>query len=233
MALGEPSPGLVAHKRTVEKIGWSRRKGTVNEELTGRGEQQIFPPHYFGHIHRRIINHHRKLIGRNIFPVPKDKVSEIPSGQESTISHSPVRKSDQFAIRHPEPPVCAIRGLRGHSGPGCGPPFDRIDWFLRPGVIAMRRSRCFNDIFSRPVARINPAAVLQFLPRIEVEVAPSALAIRSPHSSAVGAFVPVDSKPSKIFRAGRREFGPAAGGIQIFDSQNHRRFHSTRPAPRR
>ena len=82
MAFGETDPARVVHQWTVEKVGGDQAKGTVEQELTSRRDQQICATHHFRNLHRRIIGYARELVSGNIIVAPDNKVTEIAPGDE-------------------------------------------------------------------------------------------------------------------------------------------------------
>src|SRR5215469_6188429 len=76
------------------------------------------------------------------------------------------------------------------------------------------------QIFARAAARIDEAAVAEFAPRVDIEIAPLALHVRTKSSAGIGPFLPGQAEPAQILEHGVNEFGPGALKIQILVAKN-------------
>lgn len=69
---------------------------------------------------------------------PHHKITEILPGDELLGTAVKIGEGDDFAIRHPEPPVCAFPGSRG---PVLGPACARVNRFVFTRVRRVQRTQ--------------------------------------------------------------------------------------------
>ena len=58
--------------------------------MPGGREEQISPPHDFGHAHGGIIHHHRQFVSRDPVPPPDHEIAEVPPRPECLRSQPPM-----------------------------------------------------------------------------------------------------------------------------------------------
>jgi len=87
-------------------------------------------------------------------------------------------------------------------------------------VLVMRRTRGLKHILPRTGAGIDQRRITQSLPRREINLAPFALDVRRKRPGEVRPFIPLQSKPAKVFDESVTKFPPATISIQIFNSKH-------------
>src|SRR5437899_893201 len=94
------------------KVRRPKTQGTIKQELAGGGREQILATHNLRDFHRRVVNHHRELISRNVVVPPNHKIAKILTGYEALRAAAAIHEADILAIRNVESPVDSAYGMK-------------------------------------------------------------------------------------------------------------------------
>lgn len=83
----------------------------------------------------------------------------------------------------------------------------------------VRSAQCGGEIFARAAAGIDQTLFEELLPGGTVECMAPALRVGRERTAEVGAFLPLDAEPVKIFESGIGVDGAAAVGIEVFHAE--------------
>jgi hypothetical protein len=100
-------------------------KRAINKYLPGSGRQKILPSNDFCDPHGEIVHDHRQFVGRNVLPIPNEKISKISQSHTSNTAAIPIDKLDLLSIRNAKSPVPPLWRLEFHSSLNRRAPFDR------------------------------------------------------------------------------------------------------------
>ena len=144
IALGKPFAILRNHQRNVGPARHRLAKEPVQEDLPGRGGQQIGPAQDLRDAHRAVVHHHRELVGEHAVGALKHEIPHQLLGIERLRAanfvvkrEGPVRNA-QADRRGPRP--AALLALRA----GEAPAGSRVP---RP-FVALGSARCRRDFGS-------------------------------------------------------------------------------------
>jgi len=217
VALGEPDAIVVAKKVAVVVRRSRESEGTNQQQLAGRGLQQIGSTDDFRNLHGGIIRDDCELVGGHIVATPDDEVPEVLSYIVGLRSEVQVVEANGLAVGDTESPVhafrfCIVRGLADSVAAAAG-----VKRLVVAFVGGRGRER---QVLAGAGAGIDGPTVAQLAPCTKVNLAALALAVGPERSSQVWPFLPVDSQPPEIFehRLGKPALG--ALGIEILVAQN-------------
>jgi len=108
VALGEADAVLVAQERAMEKGGRAPTEGTVEEELTGGGDKEIFAADDFCNLHGVIIDGAGELVTGKIVMAPDDEVAKIggvAAGGEVLWAEAAVMEWNSLVVGNAEAPA--------------------------------------------------------------------------------------------------------------------------------
>src|SRR5262249_20327237 len=178
---------LVAQQRTMEELRSLVSKSAKQKNLARRAFQEVGAAHDFGDAHGSVVNNHCELVRGDVIAAPDKEVGEVMAGGELLPAAIAIREGDGFTIRNLKAPAhtrgrVPIPGVADPAAAGAG---------IAKLIITLVRSfeRAL-QIFARTGARIDEAAVAQFAPRVEIEIAPLALCVRTKSSAGIGPFLP-------------------------------------------
>ena len=110
VALGEAYARVVRHQRAVVELRRCEVESAIEQQLASCGLEEVLAADDFGNAHGCIINHHGKLIRRDVVMPPDNEVAEVFAGYELLGSASAIHEGDDFAIGNAEAPVDSLRG---------------------------------------------------------------------------------------------------------------------------
>jgi hypothetical protein len=114
----------------MKPIGRNGVESPIEKDLPSRGEQEIRAANDFGYAHGNVIHHHGEFIGRYIFAIPNEKVTEVPKCGFFYRAKIFIRERDRNVIRNTEAPVHACRTGEGIPFAWIHPPLYGKDWLL-------------------------------------------------------------------------------------------------------
>ena len=204
------------------EVGRRRKaEGADEEQLARGGLEQVGSANDFGDLHGGIIDDHGKLIGGDIVATPDDEVAEVLSHNVGLRPKVLIVEANGLAVGHTETPVhaCRFAVVRGFSDPvAASAGIHRL-------VVAFVGSRGGErQVFAGAGAGVDGSGVAQFAPGVEVELAALALAVGAEGAADVGAFVPADAQPAKVFEHGVGEVGLGALGVEVLVAKSEYSF---------
>jgi len=211
--LRQPCSSGVANQFAVKIFRGRILQRAHQQELPRRRLQQIRAPHDFRDSHRRVVNHNRELVSRNIVAAPDEKISEIEilSRDVALPAKIQIRKLDRLTVQDPKPPVHA-RGFRELT--------DILALTTSSGIHRLiisiiRSARRLRQILARARTRIHEAALPQPPPSLQIVRPALTLGVGSISSSTVRPLTPANSEPVQIVKHGIGEFPSRALWIEI------------------
>lgn len=194
-----------------------KAQNSNQQKLSRRRLQQIGATHDLRDLHRRIVNHNRQLVRRDIIAAPDDEVTEVTPRDQPLWSEAQVIEANLLTVPDAKAPVNPggrVRCRRWHRLRAAGGGVQR---FIVPLVRCASSQR---NIPARARARINCTQVKQLLPSLQIPATSLALNVRPEWTSPVRSFVPLDAEPAHILDHRLRVIEPAALRVQVFVAKN-------------
>ena len=66
----------------MEKDGRWPAEGAIEENLAGRGKEQVGAPHHFSDAHRRVVHDHGEWVGRDLVVPADDEIPKVPANEK-------------------------------------------------------------------------------------------------------------------------------------------------------
>src|SRR5579859_6573985 len=188
MPFRQPLAVLIQHQIAVVPGRGGEPERTGQQNLPGSRLQEVGAPDHLCDLHRRVIDHNRKLIGGKIITPPHKKIAKVLTANKSLGTEVRVLELDQLALGNAKTPVCAGRLPRCDSLSG--------SWTAGSGIesfIVVRGLHGRGKVFARAVARVEMSSVQQTAPGVEVKAVSLALGVWSKAAADVRPFLPLDA----------------------------------------
>ncbi len=219
-SLGEPLAVGVNTQRRVRPGGRYPAERAIEQELTGRREQQIGTADDFSDAHDMIVGDDREFVGREAVLTPDQEIAEVTSGDERLRSLKRVDEGDGRAIWHAEAPVRRARFAGLASGAERRAEGRRKD---RLGVVlGMRGGQAAFDVLAGFIARVEDAGGLEQLPDLAEPRQTLRLDVGGVRAADIGSFRPLQAEPPKVFNRGVGELWTTASRIEVFGAIDER-----------
>lgn len=203
-AFGQAVSLGIAYKRAVEPFGRLRAEGLMQEDLAGGGGEEIGAPDDLRDSGKDVVDYNREFVGRDVVAVPNQKIAEVPAGEFFDGAEISIPKGNGLPVWHTKPPIQAGWGGEGFCLRRIVSPMAWENRFL--GMWGEGR-----DFFSRTMAGVKEAGIAEAFPGFQIMATPLTLKNRLP--------VPIQAQPFQVLHGGGGEFGLAALGVKVLDSE--------------
>jgi hypothetical protein len=222
VTLGEALAVIIGHQGTVIVERLRQAESAKKKHLSSGGAKKVRSPNDLRYVHRGVVDDNGELVGRHVISTPDHEITEVAAGDKFLGTELQVVESDALTIGNAEAPVqsggivCIARFLAAAAG---------IDGLVvrglgQSGSILVRSLGGLREVFARTRARVDGSAAHKIAPCFEVESASLALLVRGKGAADVGAFVPLETEPAKIFVHRALKLGAGTIWIQVFVAKN-------------
>ena len=213
-------PVRIGEKRAMKELRRFNPQRAIEQDLPGCGAKQISATHHFRNFHRRVIDHHGKLVRWNPIVAPDEEIAEVLPGFESLLPNAEVVKRNDLTIGYLKSPIHSLPLLgtrhRRNEMSAIWAAGARIDRFI---VAGMRSLGCEPQVLASTLARIHSALGAELLQRLSIVFGALTLKIRSVRSAHIGAFLPSKTEPPQILHHRSDKLGFAPVVIDVFHAQ--------------